>query len=109
MASDADERTSFSHPGRRAGVALTMALALVGFFAVLLQLTAEFVSWVTNTRVTFLFPNGLSYALIDTTHLVNVLVGLVMVSFGVAAILYWRMWLVERRAARWARLDRDGF
>ena len=83
--------------GRRIRAALLMGFTLVFVFAVILQLTADFVGWVTSTRVTFLFPLGLKSAFTHPEHLVNVIFGLVLTAFGVSAFLYWRMHAIESR------------
>ncbi len=84
---------------RRMGVALVMGFVLVFAFALIMQLVADLVGWMTNTRVTFLFPLGLNNALVDIPHTINVVAGLCLASLGLAVILFWRLTAVENRAS----------
>ncbi len=91
---------------RRARIAFTMGFVLVFAFALIMQLVADLVAWMTNTRVTFLFPLGIQGALVDPSHLVNVLTGLALVSLAMGAILFWRMTAVEIRSSAFDIHDR---
>ncbi len=91
---------------RRAQVALMMGFVLVFGFATLMQLVADLVAWMTNTRVTFLFPLGLRSAFVDLNHLVSVISGLAIAALAMALILYWRMSAVEHRSSTFDIHDR---
>ncbi len=92
---DTDEMDRGARRARRLRVALISGFGLTFAFALILQLTADFVAWVTNTKVTFLFPLGLAGAFNDLGHLISVLMGLAMTAVIIAAFLYWRMRSVE--------------
>ncbi len=90
---------------RRVRAALVFSFLLVFVFAAVLELTAQFVGWVTSTRVDFLFPLGLDTVLSNVVHFINVVLGLSLVALVFAVVLYWRMWSVEERAwgSKWLR------
>ena len=82
---------------RRIKAALAMGFGLIFGFALVLQLTADFVAWLTSTRVTFLFPLGLTGALTNLSHFISVILGLAMTALAVSGFLYWRMRMIEER------------
>ncbi len=92
---------------QRLWVALVGGFIIVFAFAAVLQATAEFVRWLTNTNVYFLFPQGIAHAFVDMPHLINVVLGLVLVSIAFAGILFWRMSLVEERPSATDWIDRE--
>ncbi|MGF1453924.1 MAG: hypothetical protein ACFB6R_00960 [Alphaproteobacteria bacterium] len=91
---------------RRARVALIMGFALVFSFAIVMQLVADLVAWMTHTRVSFLFPLGLTSAFVDLNHLASIVSGLAAVSLVMAVILFWRMTAVERGSGTFDIHDR---
>ncbi len=102
--------------GRRVAAAVGLGFVLVFAFALIMQLTAEFVSWVTNTRISFLFPMGIAHAFTDTAYLASVILGLSLTALVIALILFWRMTQIEARSRIWderladmeRRQDADG-